>query len=85
MAGNRLHFYGSSHASSELGVVGKRPHGVVDTLGWMARAIAAMYRTDLQRRALADLGEHLLADIGIDRSTAQVKAARAPWDPLLPR
>lgn len=85
MAGNRLHFYGSSHASSELGPVRKPSHGVVDTLSWMARAIAAMYRADLQRRALADLDEHLLADIGIDRSTARVEAARAPWDPLLPR
>ncbi len=85
MASNRLHFYGSSHASSEIGLVRKRPRGVVDTLSWMARAIAAMYRTNLQRRALADLDEHLLADIGIDRSTAQMEAARAPWDPLLPR
>lgn len=85
MTGNRLHFHGSSHASSELGLVRKRSHGVVDTLGWMARAIAAMYRVELQRRALADLDEHLLGDIGIDRGTARVEAARAPWDPLLPR
>lgn len=85
MAGDRLHFYGSSHASSELGAVRERSHGVADTLSWMARAITAMYRIEMQRRALADLDEHLLADIGIDRSTARVEAARAPWDPLLPR
>ena len=85
MASSRLQFYGSSHASSELGRVRHRSHSVAGTLGRMARAIAAMYRRDLHRRALAQLDEHLLADIGIDRDTARLQAGRAPWDPLLPR
>ncbi len=85
MANNRLHFYGSSHARPRMDLVRPASHGVGGTLGWMARALVAMYRTELQRRALADLDERLLADIGIDRNTARVEAARAPWDPLLPR
>ena len=85
MASSRLQFYGSSHASSDFGLVRHRSPGVVATLSSITRAIAAMYRRDLHRRVVAQLDDHLLADIGIDRNIARMEAARAPWDPLLPR
>jgi uncharacterized protein YjiS (DUF1127 family) len=32
-----------------------------------------------QRRALADLDDHLLRDIGLTREHALIKAAQPPW------
>ena len=83
MVASRLQIYWSSHVSLKTGLARHSPHAMVGTLGWMAKAVADMYRTDLHRRALAQLDEHLLTDIGTDRDTVQREAARAPWNPPL--
>ena len=41
------------------------------------RDMAAIAR---QRRALADLPDHLLTDIGISKTEARAEVTRAPWD-----
>jgi len=43
-------------------------------------SLAAMLGVLRQRRALARLDDHLLADIGVDRAEGGREAARPGWD-----
>jgi len=57
-----------------------RVHG---RAGWwpaLVRWCARVHRTAAERRSLADLDDHLLADIGLDRATMRAEAARPFWD-----
>ena len=44
--------------------------------GWITRAVA----THRQRLHLEDLDDHMLADIGLERTDASREAARPFWD-----
>ncbi len=51
--------------------------------GWaLLKAMLQAHRT---RRLLAEMDDHQLADIGIDRGQAYMEATRAPWDLTLRR
>ena len=54
---------------SLFGATGRRGPGLFDRF--------ALYR---QRRSLAALDDHLLADIGLDRSDVEHESARSTWD-----
>lgn len=45
--------------------------------------VARWYDRYLQRLALAELEEHLLADIGVSREQARQEASRPFWRPIL--
>jgi uncharacterized protein YjiS (DUF1127 family) len=49
-----------------------------------ARTLALALRVASTRKALPDLDDRMLADIGITREEALAEAARAPWD-ITPR
>jgi uncharacterized protein YjiS (DUF1127 family) len=53
-----------------------------DRSGWdqLVAAIALAWRTRATRRALPELSDHQLADIGLTRPAALAEAARLPWD-----
>ncbi len=42
--------------------------------------IRRMVSLGKQRRALADLDDHLLRDVGLTRDQAMQEASRRPWD-----
>lgn len=44
------------------------------------KALARMFAVARQRRALADLDDHLLRDIGVSPEEARKEAARPMWD-----
>jgi uncharacterized protein YjiS (DUF1127 family) len=46
--------------------------------------VRAMYRAVQERRALAMMDSHMLADIGLSRAEAQTEINRKPWD-IAPR
>ena len=46
---------------------------------WVAMMLAAAH----EREELLSLDDRLLADVGLDRATAEAEARRMPWD--LPR
>ncbi len=50
--------------------------------GWdhLVAAVKLAMRARASRRALPELPDYLLADIGMDRATALSEAARLPWD-----
>ncbi len=51
-----------------------------NALGAFARALAQAFRVATTRRALAEMDERMLRDIGISRVDALREAARKPWD-----
>ncbi len=53
------------------------PHAPVRR-GW--KLLKAMLQAHRTRRLLAEMNDHQLADIGIDRGQAYMEATRAPWD-----
>lgn len=63
------------------------------TITWLAPAPAARVRTRrvlpslsamwhalVTRRMLAEMDDHMLADIGVSRSDAWLESTRKPWD-----
>lgn len=62
--------YAFSQARS--GTARRTPRGLTETLAlWSAR--------HQERRALADMPDHLLADMGIDRAEARKEARKPFW------
>lgn len=58
------------------------PHAPARTVWVLLKAMLQAHRT---RRLLAEMDDHQLADIGIDRGQAYMEASRAPWDLTLRR
>jgi uncharacterized protein YjiS (DUF1127 family) len=58
------------------------PRAPARTVWALLKAMLQAHRT---RRLLAEMDDHQLADIGIDRGQAYMEAARAPWDLTLRR
>lgn len=50
------------------------------TLPGVMRVFADMFAVSTQRRALSELDDAALKDIGVSRMDAEAEAARAPWD-----
>ena len=53
------------------------PRAPARTVWALLKAMLQAHRT---RRLLAEMDDHQLADIGIDRGQAYMEATRAPWD-----
>jgi uncharacterized protein YjiS (DUF1127 family) len=49
-------------------------------LGFAWRWLMTAWRVDAERRALRDLDDHILADIGIDRCGVRAESDRPFWD-----
>ena len=63
-------------------VAGAAVHGVDALLAAGHKAVSAAYAWNHrrhERRALAELDDHLLRDIGIDRHQAQIEASKPFW------
>ena len=58
-----------------------KPAGaLLHTCGFVWRWLRAAHRTSVERRALLDLDDHILADIGLDRHGVRAEADRPFWD-----
>lgn len=66
----------SSHSMRMEFLQHNRPGPVASVLG----TIRAMMAARATRRLLAEMDQHMLADIGIGRGDAITEASRAMWD-----
>jgi uncharacterized protein YjiS (DUF1127 family) len=57
-----------------------RRRGVGDWFALAIGGVSAWQARARERRALAELDEHLLRDIGLDRLSAQEEAAKPFWE-----
>ncbi len=64
----------SAGALDDIGGVGWQP------LREVARRIGRLARVQRSRRALAELDDRMLADIGLSRAEADAERARPFWD-----
>ena len=61
------------------GFAGHRHHGILDTI-WHAFSQIRVWRTRvLERRELSRLDDHMLRDIGVDRSMVNEEVQKPFW------
>lgn len=67
-------------ASVTLPTPARSAPSVSSRLDFVRRWLMAARRVDVERRALRELDDHILADIGVDRCTVRAECERPFWD-----